>query len=156
MDKTELQELFPGDVKVTLPNSDKEFVVREVRMQNLDDAISFLGPYQTAMSEAMALAKEQGVELTTVSHAQVLYDVIIKHRSEAMSFCAAVSNASTDELQKLSVTQLMMLLGAGVGVNAGFFLNVIVRTVVRPQASSASSPRSFETVTSTEKSAVTQ
>lgn len=155
MGTTELKELFPGAIKVKLPNSDREFAVHELRMADLDSACGFLAPYQTAMNDALALAKEQGVDINTVSNAQVLYDVIIKHRAEAMSFCSVVSSETVEDLKKLSLTQLMILLGAGVGANAGFFLNVIVRVGVRAPVLPASSPPSSVTVTATETSAVT-
>jgi hypothetical protein len=156
MEKTELQELFPGEIKVTLTGSDIDCAVHELRIEDLDAAIEFLTPYQQALDTAMTLAKDQGVDINTVSNVQVLYDAIIKHRVEAMSFCSAVSNVSADKLKKLTLTQLMILLGAGVQANAGFFLNVIVRMGVGKGVSSASSPPSSATVTPTQILEVTQ
>lgn len=154
MGTTELKELFPEETIFELPKSRKKFSVREVELGSLDKATPVLNPYEQHLSNAVS---EGDGTLVGINEATALYQMINEHPREVADFLSAVTNASVEELNKLKLTDTMVLFGKAMQVNQAFFLRATLKIAkhFKVVAGPKSSPPSSETATATETSLAT-
>lgn len=154
MGTTELQELFPTSVEVTLPRSGLTVSLTEIEMANLDRATAIKVPYTKYLSEA---AKNGNGKVDGITEATALYEMISENSDVVMEFCSAASKLPIDEIKMLSLTDCMILFGKCMQVNGAFFLQATLNIAkhLKLQVGPESLPPLSETATATETSVAT-